>query len=45
MMNNDGEIVYNYDNPDVLVNNHEVILQNIREQLGDFDYADQPMGL
>jgi hypothetical protein len=34
--NNNGELVYNYDNADVI---------NIREQLGDFDFGDYPQGL
>jgi hypothetical protein len=35
-VNNNGELVYNYDNPDVI---------NIRDQLGDFDFGDNPKGV
>ena len=35
-VDNNGELIYNYDNPDVI---------NIREQLGDFDFGENPSGL
>lgn len=35
-VDNHGEPVYNYDNPDVI---------NIRDQLGDFDFGDWPTSL
>ncbi len=40
-VNNNGELVYNYDNPDVIVSNDWIIdIENIRDQLGDFDFGD-----
>ena len=38
----DANIPLNYDNPDVMVLPSFLIFQNIREQLGDFDYGQQP---
>jgi len=39
----DANAPLNYENPDVIVNSNFIKhFKNIREQLGDFDYGQQP---